>query len=302
MLAEDEEPVVRVTRIRLAAYIVYLDSSLASRTTWCYVHGLTMALRALNPAAEVAWIVAIAGKLNHVAVPSRRKRDRIVPARDLFELGLELMAAPPPADSLMAAARFRDGLAIAILAARPIRMRNLQMMEFDRHLTRVGNTYWLRFTSEETKTHQPISLALPELLTDRIEIYVARHRPMLLMMHVDAQLPVCPTTRVNSVWISSFGNRMSAASLFERITIVTKKRFGKPINPHLFRDCAATSIALGDETHIHITMSLLGHASSTTSDKYYNHALTREASNMQQREIAKLRRSYRINKASVKSR
>ena len=295
------QPLVRVTQARVAAYVAELKKSLAPLSIWSYVQGLAMALTALQPEADLDWLWQIVNMLKRGAPPVKRKRDRIVPARDLFEFGLEHMAAAPPADTLMAAVQFRDGLMIAMLAARPIRIRNLQMMEFGKHLVRSGDIYWLRFASHETKTHMPISLALPKALTEAIDIYATIHRPLLLAMHVNAQLPLPKGDGNQGVWISRWGNQMCAPGLHERVTAVTKKRFGHSINPHLFRDCAATSIALGDKQHIHVTMGLLGHSSPVTSERYYNHALTREAANTHQRVIAKLRRTHRTSSKLVNS-
>jgi hypothetical protein len=49
-----------------------------------------------------------------------------------------------------------------------------------------------------------------------------------------------------------------------QIKIQTKRAFGRPINPHLFRDCAATSIAIHDLEHVRIATSILGHTCVST--------------------------------------
>jgi Resolvase, N terminal domain len=48
----------------------------------------------------------------------------------------------------------------------------------------------------------------------------------------------------------------------------TKQAFGKRVNPHLFRDCAATSIAVHDPDHVRITAALLGHRSFVTTERH----------------------------------
>ena len=53
---------------------------------------------------------------------------------------------------------------------------------------------------------------------------------------------------------------------------------GHPVNPHLFRDCAATNIAIDDPDHIGIVWRLLGHRTPATTEKYYNLAGAVEAS------------------------
>jgi integrase len=70
------------------------------------------------------------------------------------------------------------------------------------------------------------------------------------------------------------------------------QRFGHMINPHLFRDSAATSIAIEDPKSAYITRSILGHGTLRTSEQYYNHALSREALRQYQRRILELRRRH----------
>jgi integrase len=66
-------------------------------------------------------------------------------------------------------------------------------------------------------------------------------------------------------------------AIYERLVRVTRARFGHALTPHLFRDCAATSIALADPEHVYITRSIVGHTTLETSERYYNHAQSREA-------------------------
>jgi integrase len=74
-----------------------------------------------------------------------------------------------------------------------------------------------------------------------------------------------------------------------RITARTRDGLGRSINPHLFRDCAATSIAIDDPDHIGIASRLLGHRSASTTERYYNQARSVEASRLMQKHIQSLR-------------
>ena len=64
--------------------------------------------------------------------------------------------------------------------------------------------------------------------------------------------------------------------LGQPICRLTKKAFGTSINPHLFRDCAATMIAIEDPSHVRIVPSLLGHTSLKTAERHHNQAQTLE--------------------------
>jgi integrase/recombinase XerD len=60
--------------------------------------------------------------------------------------------------------------------------------------------------------------------------------------------------------------------------MLTKRMVGVPISPHLFRDCAATTIATDDPEHVLTIAPLLGHTTLKTSEKHYNHARSLDAS------------------------
>ena len=95
------------------------------------------------------------------------------------------------------------------------------------------------------------------------------------------------------LWISAHGAGMTEIGIYFRISQLTRARFGHVINPHLFRDCAATSIAVEDPEHVHIVQAILGHGGNQSGERYYIHAQTLEASRRYQQQILKLRREPR---------
>ena len=82
---------------------------------------------------------------------------------------------------------------------------------------------------------------------------------------------------------------MTRNQIYMRVTARTRDGLGRSINPHLFRDCAATSIAIDDPDHIGIASRLLGHRAASTTERYYNHARGVEASRLMQQHILALR-------------
>ena len=62
---------------------------------------------------------------------------------------------------------------------------------------------------------------------------------------------------------------MKGKTIYDRITTVTERAFGVSINPHLFRDCAVTSVAIDDPEHIGIAAPILGHTDPRTTEKHY---------------------------------
>jgi hypothetical protein len=67
---------------------------------------------------------------------------------------------------------FCDGLMIATLSARPLRLRNFSAIEVDKQLFEEGGTIYLRFESHETKSRTKLEFIFPEALTDRLMSYL----------------------------------------------------------------------------------------------------------------------------------
>jgi integrase len=226
--------------------------------------------QAMEPGGEWSWLKLRYGRLKLRAEPRRNKRARVVPSTDLYGLGIVLMRTaedgPREQQSFFAASQYRDGLMIALLAARPLRIRNFQDIEVGRTLRYRGQTYWLIFDEEETKTGRPIEAHLPAHLVPYLETYLKRHRQVLLAKRSAETKPT------SGIWVSRSGNKMQEPAIRHNIKRRTEAAFGHPINPHLFRDCLATSLATDDPEHVRCASSILGHGSLSTAEKYYNQA------------------------------
>lgn len=133
---------------------------------------------------------------------------------------------------------------------------------------------------EETKK-SPIGVPFPPMLVEHLVQYMEEFRPRLLK------------TSTDSLWISHRGGPQSPDSISDNIENQTAKAFGQPINLHLFRDCAATSIAVEDPKNINIVASVLGHASLAASQEHYNQAQSIDASRRYINAIAPLRGRHR---------
>jgi site-specific recombinase XerD len=165
-----------------------------------------------------------------------------------------------------AASQYRDGLIIALMAARPLRIRNFQDIELLRTLVHRSGTYRLVFGEDETKTGRPLDVEVPRPLTPYLERYLHVHRSALLSKRPTGTKPTV------ALWVSRSGEKMQEPAMRYNIKRRTKSVFGHAINPHLFRDCAATSFATDDPKHVRCIAPLLGHTTLATSDKYYNQA------------------------------
>ena len=82
---------------------------------------------------------------------------------------------------------------------------------------------------------------------------------------------------------------MTMIAIYDVFTRRTAAAFGQSINPHLFRDCAATSIAIDDPAHVRIASQILGHRSTATTEQYYNQAQAIDAARRYQDFLVGLR-------------
>lgn len=278
------QPADRATLDRVECYVVALQASITPAGTYNYVKHLYDAMRVMAPNHDWAWLERLAWSLGRLVTP-RNKRHRVVPAHELVQLGLDLMHNAMADDGTSVSNRalhYRDGLVIALLATRPIRRRNLAMIRIDVHLRRDGIGYRLSFGAEETKTRTPLELELPEMLTAPMDSYLQKWRPQ-----------IHGADRHDGLWASAKGCPLGDDAIYRRVCQHTHDTFGHPINPHLFRDCVATTIAVEDPANVAIAAELLGHASLATTQRWYIQAGTMEAAHAHQREINNARDRYR---------
>ena len=279
-------PIDRITPERIKAYIDDLEDNTAPLTRFVYILDLLRFVQVVPSKNTWDWLKRIKNRLWARAIPARDKASVVRNSRDLFELGLDLMNDSSGVTSrynpLQSEVQFRDGLLIAILASRPIRLKNLTSIEINRHLIRIDTIYWLVFEAGEVKNRRHIEVPIPEVLSPYIDDYLCHSRLRLLQGNASSQM-----------WISRFGGNLSCGSIRRQIKLHTEVAFGKPITPHLFRDCAATSIAIHDPEHVWITSNILGHNTLATSQKYYDQSRMLEAGRLYQSTMADLHRSLK---------
>lgn len=70
---------------------------------------------------------------------------------------------------------------------------------------------------------------------------------------------------------------MTQIAIYDRVRERTEVKFGCALNLHLFRDAAATTLAIADPAHVRLAAPLLGHRTFSTTEKYYQQAKTFEA-------------------------
>ena len=285
-----QPPGKRTTPKAVNAFMAALATVNAPKTVLHRITGLAQAIRAMAPEADWNWLWGIVARLQRTTIPTRDKRSRLVGPDALFALGGDLMrqAEQSKKPGWQNALQFRDGLIIQLLATRPLRISNLASIEIGRHLIPTARGFDLRFPAAEMKNRRPDESAIPAELVAPMAHYLLHYRPLLVARRrtpgADGQGPGA------TLWLSKSGSAMFPSKIYERIVVLTRQRFSQPINPHMFRDVAATAIAIRDPKHVRITASVLGHTRLSTSERSYNHARSLEASQLYQKWILDLRR------------
>ena len=72
-----------------------------------------------------------------------------------------------------------------------------------------------------------------------------------------------------ALWVSHRGTAMGDQALYDLVPVNMRRAFGRTLSPHLFRDCAATGLAIEDATHVGADTPLLGHRSHATLERHY---------------------------------
>ena len=271
----------RITPDRVRAYARDLEVQNASGTVISRLIELKVTAAIMDPGKDWSWIYRRAAAIRARHKPARPKRHRLVPIEKLVALGLDLMAgADTETTALRRFKTYRDGLLIAALASRQLRLRNLTGLILDRTLAQRDNGWWIQVPAAETKTKNPIEEPFPEFLIPHLQTYLSDHRANIVALR---------NSRSNALWLSMHGSPMSDNAIYIRIVARTREVLGRAVNPHLFRDCAATSVAIHDPAHVGIASRLLGHRSGSTTERYYNQARSVEASRLMQKSLLERR-------------
>ncbi|MFA7306367.1 MAG: hypothetical protein WC026_06800 [Hyphomicrobium sp.] len=283
-LIAGETPGERTTPERIDAYRTYLSESVGEVTVGILLSGLERGLSVVAPGHDVTYLNKVIATYPKKGDPLK-KRARMQNPAVLLQLGLDLMdeSELQKRKNRHDAIRFRDGLMIGLLACRTPRLKNLTAIDVRRHL-HVSDAGWsLEFQSSETKNHKHWLNSWPQILDQRLERYLAVYRPML-----------CGDYDGEALWISDRSQPLTDNGIYYAVTGRTKAAFGRSVNPHLFRDCAATSVAVHSPEHVAVGSHVLGNGFKT-SQTYYNQAQCIEASQQLNDAMESRRRRSRKN-------
>ncbi|RDD61253.1 hypothetical protein [Ferruginivarius sediminum] len=285
-LAPDSRPGERVTEDAVAAYIADLQPMLAPASLANRVRRLYTAMQLFEPERDWGWLAQLKARLRRAEKATKSKPEALTSPGQLYKLGVDLMQDGETADGLLARKRavlYRDGLIIAILAARAPRRKNLAGMRINVNVTCAGGHYWLVFSGAETKQKRASEHRLPADLTPRIDRYLDHHRAVL------ANGPHEPEP-ADALWLTEFGDRLSPMAINVMAKTRTREALGVAIPPHRFRDCLATAWAVDLPEHVTLAGAMLDHSDPKMTEDHYNQAQRHKALQCLARTFDELRR------------
>jgi integrase/recombinase XerD len=284
LLDVEQGPADRIVPGQVRDFVIDLEKAgVATGTVLGYLIAIKVIAKIADPRRDWSWLSRIASWVRGRHEPARPKRHRLVAVRVLHDFGIELMTKADGENTQhRRALAYRDGLLISLLAARALRLRNLAGLILGRTLTRRAEGWWIAIPATETKNREPIDYSWPASLTRHLETYLSEHRSVLAGS---------PGYRDGDpLWVSRYGFPLTVRGIYHAIVGRTRDGLGHAINPHLFRDCLATTVAIEDPDHVLIASSILGHRTPATTEEYYNLAGSLEASRRLQACLMSLRR------------
>jgi integrase/recombinase XerD len=273
----------RLTRERLTAYLEFLKHRNLGHTIHNRIQELGNAMRILAPDRDWTWIGRAASRLRAETVPARDKPSRLRPLDELIAAGLALMdfaETEPGFSPRRRAILYRDGLMIAFLGFNPIRLRNFANIRLQEHLQEDFTV--LAIPASEIKgRRRPHEAWIADLLRQKLLRYLQHHRLVLLKLRPQK-------SHTDHLWVSAEGTPLSEEGIYRRVAKATA-RSGTRIGPHLFRSCAATTIAIRAPKDIHIITPVLDHSGPRVGERYYNMAGSIEAARAYTKAVDSLR-------------
>lgn len=281
-LAEPCAPAARVTSEAVAGYVAALREAVAPRTVVTALVGLKVTIKAIAPDRDWRWLADVCNALNRSAKPETDKASRMRSTEEIYTAALRTLdrLGETPLRRRIERVAYRDTLMLAILAARPLRLGNFASLSLDRSLIRVGKDWLITIPGEETKNGSPLEHLLPRGLQPYLDRYLQVVRKAFAHRDSGAAL-----------WLTFEGAALTAHTIYGRIVMVSERLLGVAINPHLLRDCAATSLSTDSPAAALSAAGLLGHRSFATTERHYIRANQLDAGRVINAKLAAIKAS-----------
>ena len=156
-------------------------------------------------------------------------------------------------------------VAILILQAAPIRLKNLTEIDLNKNLISRGGKVYLCVDPAQVKNSQPIDFELPETVVEMLAWYIRDYRPLLMKQDSDALFP------------GESGGHKSQGLLGDQIAKTVRRYTGMEFNAHLFRHAGGKLFLDMYPGQYEVVRKVLGHTSLATTTSIYTGAETRSA-------------------------
>ena len=254
------DPAERMSDKALADYVRDMRPRMAPCSVVTRVRGLAEAFRIMNLSDAHQLASKAHNSLRRSAKTSRDKRSKLVAPSQLYWAGIARMDRYRESRDKTAAIRYSDGLIMAMLAAKPVRRKNLFETRIGVNLRkRSDGVYEWRFEAHETKTRERTCAELPASLVAYLDHWLGSVRAVLQ-----------GSGQSDAMWLTTRGTEMAIDTGYWRFCKATREELGVRINPHAVRDIVATGIAVEMPEAVGITAAILDHRSDQTAMEHYN--------------------------------
>ncbi len=216
------------------------------------------------------WRLAVQLKSNGMTDKNKKTtRDVLTPEREanllvlsetLMKAARELVSTSP----LKAAGWARSALAIEILTKFPVRLKNLRMMQLDKHMHRrdMSRTVVtdIDIHEDEVKNDKALSLPVPQKMASMIEEWNRDFRPILAQPGSPLLFPGGKSAQAP----------MTPQGMRDAIKAVTRDHLGVTVTPQQFRHIAACMFLAAFPGHFQEAALMLGDTVESLI-KWYSH-------------------------------
>jgi site-specific recombinase XerD len=257
-LEPEQQPLARISERRVLHYARALRAAgNADYTIIGRVAELAAAMRILT-GRKAGWFRKPGGMSIYAVLP-KAKRPKLPPdSQVLYHWGISLMdTADLASGDRTALVAYRDGLILALLAARGRRltaMANLRLA----HMIQAGqDACWIDLPPELVKTRKRDRFPVPDALMPYLRHYLAVVRSRLLR-------GACS----EALWISINGQPLTSKGFQAMVFGRTERQFGTGFGPHLFRHAMSTTAALRLPQLRGLAAGLLGISAQVVEQHY----------------------------------
>jgi hypothetical protein len=260
VLEEHARPASRASGRLLLDFIDHLKERLTPTSIVFILRGTVAILRLIDPDGDRSQVAAAARYFERTAKPRDKRGISAIGSSELYYAGIARMQRldARATTELRSGVAWSDGLMMAMLAANPIRLRNLHASRVGAHVVRAATgVYEWRFGPSETKNGERLKADLPASLTAFIDRWLREVRPRLARENTH-----------DAMWVTTLGDPMSRSTLYGRFCDATEEELGIRINPHAVRHIAATSIAVSMPDCVRMIPFVLNNQDRTAQEHY----------------------------------